>query len=69
MGFVGYSSVYKKTNYKQDALNIVDQFIGFHTAKAEYIGFHTTKADEEINIKAVEVLKDLRANIELHWGK
>ena len=59
MGFVD-SFLYKKTNYKQDALNIIDQFIGLHTAKAEY---------EEFDIKAVEVLKDLRANIELHWGK
>jgi len=59
MSFVD-SSKYKETNYKQDALNIVDQFIGLHTAKAEY---------EELSIKAVEVLKDLRANIELHWGK
>ena len=66
---MSFDEHYKGSKHKKEALGIVDEFIGFHTAKAEYIGFHTTKADEEINIKAVEVLKDLRANIELHWGE
>ena len=51
---------YKGSEDKKKALLIVDQFIGIHTAKAEY---------EEFNIKAVEVLKDLREIVELHWGK
>ncbi len=51
---------YKGSKHKKEALGIVDEFIGLHTAKAQY---------EELSIKAVEILKDLRANIELHWGK
>lgn len=51
---------YSGSRHKKDALGIVDEFIGLHTAKAEY---------EEISVKAVEVLKDLREIIELHWGE
>ena len=51
---------YSGSRYKKDALGIIDEFIGLHTAKAEY---------EEVSVKAVEVLKDLREIIELHWGK
>ncbi len=42
-------------NYKQSALNIVDQLIGYNTAKKDAL--------------ALEVLKELREIVELHWGK
>ena len=57
---MSFDEHYKGSKHKKEALGIVDEFIGLHTAKAEY---------EELSIKAVEILKDLRANIELHWGK
>ena len=41
--------------YKQNALNIVDQLIGYNTAK-----------EDELSL---EVLRDLREIVELHWGE
>ena len=46
---------YKGSRKQKDALAHVDQLIGYETAKE----------DE----RAIEVLKDLRLIIELHWGK
>lgn len=41
--------------YKQNALNIVDQLIGYNTGKEDAL--------------TLEVLRDLREIIELHWGE
>jgi len=45
----------KQPKHKQKALNIVDQLIGYNTAK-----------EDELSL---EVLKDLRKIVELHWGE
>ena len=46
---------YTGSVHKKAALGHIDQLIGYETAKEDNM--------------ALEVLKDLRVNIELHWGK
>ncbi len=46
---------YRGSEKKRQAFIYIDQLIGYETAKED--------------LDALELLKDLRAIIELHWGK
>ena len=46
---------YTGSRHKKDALGSIDQLIGYETAKEDK--------------RCIEILKDLRANVELHWGE
>ncbi|KKL03978.1 hypothetical protein LCGC14_2620650 [marine sediment metagenome] len=52
---MGNQEHYTGSKYHKGALGLIDKLIGYETAKND--------------ILALELLKDLRAIIELHWGK